>query len=434
MDDDLPLHLLNSENTESAYKYFHEKYLFLLNKYAPLRKLTKKENKLKQNPWMTQGILKSISKKRKLFKKFKCSKLRDKDSNATYKNYKSYNDMINKLIKKCKRDYYQQYFQTHMKNSKMVWTGINKLLKRSKRKQRTIYLEENNALVSNPQKVANRFNAYFLNVAENLCSKIPLVEEKFDDYLKNRKDVNWIMEETTPDEIVKIVNDLDVKKSSDIYNISPELVKLSGPAVSHSLSIIFNMSIKEGCFPSAMKLAKIVPLHKGDSVLNVSNYRPISLLPIFSKIFERLIYNRLIKFIDDNHVLSKFQFGFQKNKSTEQAVTSIINHIHCARDNGQSAYCIFLDFAKAFDTVNHEILLAKLKHYGILGKPLKLLESYLKNRSQRTEVDGVLSDEGTIIHGVPQSSVLGPLLFLLYINDICESSNIFKFFLFADDT
>ena len=181
-------------------------------------------------------------------------------------------------------------------------------------------------------------------------------------------------------------------------------------------------------------MAKIIPIHKGDSVLTVSNYRPISLLPIFSKIMERLVYNQFIEYIENNNILSDLQFGFQKNKSTEHAISSIFTNITNALTKKQSSYCIFLDFAKAFDTVNHEILIQKLKYYGVQGNTLKLFESYLSNRTQVVEVNGMLSEKGLIKHGVPQGSILGPLLFLLYINDISNSSDILNFFLFADDT
>ena len=294
--------------------------------------------------------------------------------------------------------------------------------------------QEENGIISDPLKVANKFNNFYLNVADKLCEKIPKVNNKFQDYLKNPNKNKLTLKETTPDEVMKVINVLDGKKSGDIFNISPDLVKLNAQIISQILSIIFNLSIREGCFPSDMKVAKILPLHKGDSVLIPGNYRPISLLPIFSKIFERLIYNRLIEFITHNNILSELQFGFQKNKSTEQAVTSILSALDDAKSKRNSSYCIFLDFAKAFDTVNHEILLAKLNHYGISGISNTLLRSYLSNRSQQPEINGVLSDKGTIKHGVPQGSVLGPLLFLLYINYISESSKILKFFLFADDT
>ena len=181
-------------------------------------------------------------------------------------------------------------------------------------------------------------------------------------------------------------------------------------------------------------MEKLSPLHKGDSVLSVANYRPISLLPIFSKIFERLIYNQFIGYINENKILTELQFGFQKNKSTEYAISSILSQINNAFSNNKSSYCIFLDFAKAFDTVNHSILIDKLEHYGVKGQTLALFTSYLTNRQQVVEVNGKLSEFGTIRHGVPQGSILGPLLFLLYINDISQSSDILNFFLFADDT
>ena len=139
-------------------------------------------------------------------------------------------------------------------------------------------------------QIANKFNDFFLNVAEKLSDKIEKKNSSHQDYLKNPNKSRFYLKETAPDEVVKIINQLDIKKSGDIYNISPEIVKLSNQVVADALSIIFNRCIREGHFPDALKMAKIIPIHKGDSVLSVSNYRPISLLPIFSKIMERLIY------------------------------------------------------------------------------------------------------------------------------------------------
>ena len=405
----------------------------LLNKHAPMKTLTKHEIKLKKKPWLTPGLLVAIRKKRTLFKKFKEAKMCNRDSGGIYQTYKSRRDLINTLKRKSKRNYFHKYFKDNCHNSKNIWKGINYLTNRRGIDKRDIFLEEN-GLITDQSILANKFNQYFIGIAGKLSSKIANKNSKFQDYLKNPNKSTLFLNETTPDEILKVINNLDANKSSDIYDIAPKFVKLSAQAVSQLLTIIFNRSINEGCFPEAMKKAKIIPLHKGGIVLSVSNYRPISLLPIFSKIFERLVYNRLIDFVEKNKIITQNQFGFQKNKSTEMAVTSIISQITNAFEKKESSYCVFLDFAKAFDTVNHQILIEKLNYYGVKNKALDWFKSYLTNRTQLTLVGDKLSDIGYIQHGVPQGSVLGPLLFLLYINDITKSSNVLKFFLFADDT
>ena len=428
----LLLNLLNAKDSESACAYYFQKFIENLDIHQPWKELSKKEKKIMEKPWLTAGLLKSISTKRSLFKKFKNDKFKNKESNAYHK-YKTHNDHVNKLKKISMKMHYKNYFKKYINNSRKAWIGINTLMNRHKKTQNTIYLEEN-GLISDPSKVANKFNDFFLNIADKLSSKIVKKNNKFQDYLNNPNKSRFCLKETTPDEIVKIINNLDTKKSCDIYNISPDIVKLSSQVVADSLAIIFNRCIKEGNFPDPMKLAKIIPIHKGDSVLTVANYRPISLLPIFSKIMERLIYDQFIDYINEHKILSELQFGFQKNKSTEHAISSVISSITDAYTNQHSSFCIFLDFAKAFDTVNHSILIEKLRYYGVTGSTLDLFESYLSNRTQVVEVNGKLSDKGIIKHGVPQGSILGPLLFLLYINDISHSSNILKFFLFADDT
>ena len=244
------------------------------------------------------------------------------------------------------KDHYQKFFSDNFRNSKQIWIGINTLLNRHKKQQNTIYLEEN-GFISDPTKIANKFNDFFLNIAEKLSSKIENKNSSYQDYLKNPNKTKFFLKETTPDEVVKITDQLDSKKSSDIYNISPDVVKLSSQVVAEALSIIFNRCVREGHFPDALKLAKVIPIHKGDSVLSVANYRPISLLPIFSKIMERLIYNQFIEFINEQKILSELQFGFQKNKSTEQAITSIISNITNSLSKKHSSYCILLRFCQS---------------------------------------------------------------------------------------
>ena len=242
------------------------------------------------------------------------------------------------------------------------------------------------------------------------------------------------LKEIEPDEVLQILLKLNPYKSADVYDISPRFIKECAYQVYQKLTTIFNISFQQGKFPSLLKIAKVVPIFKAGSKMEVGNYRPISLLPLFGKILEKLMHYRLYSFIEKHNILLSSQYGFQKNKSTEQALIEIQSKIIDAFEAKETPCCIFLYFAKAFDTVNHDILLHKLNYYGIRGNSLLWLESYLKNREQCVQVGNSLSSFQNIVCGVPQGSVLGPLLFLLYINDIAFSSNTIKFQLFADDT
>ena len=195
------------------------------------------------------------------------------------------------------------------------------------------------------------------------------------------------------------------------------------------------MSFRAGVFPTALKIAKVIPVYKNKgSPLSCSNYRPISLLSNIDKIFEKIIYKRLHNFLLENNILSPRQFGLRKSHSTSHAVLSIVQKITDALEAGKFAYAIFIDLEKAFDTVDHSILLDKLQHYGIRGSPLNLLKSYLSGRSQFVSVSGVNSPTSLIKHGVPQGSVLGPLLFLVYINDLSRAVRHGDVLHYADDT
>ena len=242
------------------------------------------------------------------------------------------------------------------------------------------------------------------------------------------------LQPTNKSEIEKIIKSLDSNKSSDIYGMSPKLLKILSPAISEILSNIYNESFALGVFPDHMKLAMITPMFKEGSKLGVSNYRPVSVLPIISKVLEKLMLKRLSKYLDKSKIIYEHQFGFQKSRSTTLAVLDLSTRITKALDSGNYAASVFLDFAKTFDTVNHQISLSKLENYGIRGPAKDWFESYLKSRQQIVKIGDTLSEKIQIVCGVPQSSILGPILFLLYINDIKNSSKILKFFLYADDT
>ena len=196
---------------------------------------------------------------------------------------------------------------------------------------------------------------------------------------------------------------------------------------------ICNLSFNKGVFPNELKLAKVVPILKQGNRELFQNYRPVSILPCISKVFERLMYDRLISFLDKHRLICEWQFGFRKGRSAIMALTEAIDLITNAVDKGDSIIGVLLDLSKASDTVNHDIMLQKLHNYGVRGIPYAWFRSYLNNRRQFVSFNGTISKEGKITCGVPKGSILGPLIFLIYINDLTTVSENYKALLFADD-
>ena len=233
--------------------------------------------------------------------------------------------------------------------------------------------------------------------------------------------------------VFKVIKSLISKKCS-IYDFSPIVIKENMHLIAHPLCRLFNQSIHSGQFPQILKLARITPLYKKGPKHDVNNYRPISQLNIFSKIFEKIMKVFLVDYLNTNDIINKAQFGFQKGKSTQHALMRFSSMLYNNLKDGKSILSIFIDFSKAFDTVPHQILIKKLEHYGIRGNILNWFHYYLSNCQQLTVIDHCQSRTSNITTGVPQGSSLGPILFLIFINDLPELSKAIFYSLFADDS
>lgn len=380
---------------------------------------TKKSRK----PWVTTAALKLIKQKNFLYRRF--LKTRDLSDLSAFK---AFRNKANKFLKQAKTNYLHDLFNAEvMKRSDIVWRRLNTVLGRGQRRERFQELTINGNAVSG-EALANSFNNFFVSL--NIATHDPQCMQ----YIRQRNSQSAFLTPTSREEIHSTFRSFSNSKSCDADNLQIRPIKYVIDIVSPVLEHVFNLVLAHGRFPKRMQTAKVTVIHKGGDRDDLSNYRPISILPIFSKCLEKIINERMSNFCEKHDILIPNQFGFRKGYSTESALLKQKELILQGIEQKLFTLGIFVDFSKAFDRINHRTLLKKLEAYGFRGIFLTLIESYLKYRQQQVIINDKTSSLKHISCGVPQGSILGPLLFNIYINDIINIDDIPKYIIYADDT
>ena len=352
-----------------------------VEQHAPLKKQTFHKHKHKKTKWITNGIIQSIRFRDKLYKNLKLSTPNTVNFFTIKQNLKTYNLILKKLIKEAKELYYKSEFAKHKNDSKKTWDIINNIIKKKAASSFPEYIKHNDHKISDLNLVTNHFNEYFNSIGSSLAATINNTNKyNFTSYLTDKTDDTFSFNTINDKTVLEIIQNFRTKNRSGHDRISSKLLKHLAPILAKPLSLTINQSLNTGIFPDQLKIAKILPIHKKDSPHLLENYRPISLLLVISKIFEKVVFDQLTAFFMANKLFFPSQYGFRKHHSTEYAALELIDRIMLEMEKGNNPLTVFLDLSKAFDTLNHEILLHKLKYYGIKKRLFKLV-SKLSHKS-----------------------------------------------------
>ena len=414
------------DSTNDSFNSFHSILKKLHDKHFPKTKIKirYKNNK----PWLSDDLKESIKLKNKLY----CI---SKKVPSVYneENYRKFKNRLQHRMRAEEKTYYGELFHKYKGNMKKSWNLIKNIVYQGKKARIQSKFNSNGNIITDKSAIADKFNKFFTGIGPSLANAIPDQNRHPESYLDSRMLTSIFLTPVTEEEIAKIINELN-SGAPGYDEIPASILKLSISSITSPLVHVCNLSLLEGIFPDFLKVANVVPLFKSGDPMSFNNYRPVSLLCVISKIFEKIMYTRLNEFLVAYKILYLYQFGFRKDHSSYMALMVLIDKLTECLENGDYVIGVYLDFSKAFDTVNHQILLSKLEHYGVRGTALSWFKSYLTNRTQYVTYDNVSSQPKNVSCGVPQGSILGPLLFLLYINDLSSVCKDAMSIFFADDS
>ena len=415
---------IDDTNIDIGMDNFLQTFLWHLNIHCPEQNIKININK-KKTRWMTDEIRRSSRELKDLYKLIKETK--DPHLMEIYKEKKKSH---RRKINSAKKDFNTKLINEADNKTKKVWEIVNTELGKNEKRQ-DIVLRENNIIIKNNNEIGNKFGNYFSTVAQS----------KLDDHFGNNKSNQCTASDikintmffipVDASEIKSIITNLPNKKSCGYDGVSVKILKYVTSAIVHPLVLLINSSVQQGSFPSLLKLAKIIPLFKKGDPMDIQNYRPISVLSVFSKIFEKVMHKRIVNFCNKFNVFSNSQHGFREGRSTESASYHFTQYIQNQLEKNKCVSGLFFDLSRAFDTIDIEFIRFKLDRLGLRSNILNWILSFLSHRQLYINVNNVQSQRYNINIGAAQGSTLAPLIFLLYINDLTTSGYMINF---ADDT
>ena len=407
-----------SENINLTFDRYISDVFKYYNASFPIKETS---NRVKQfSPWMTPRLLQCIKKKSKLYKLYLRGKI-TKDCYIYYRN------RLTALLRKVKKFYYSKLLLTSTNDPRKMWSYLNEIMdKKTGHCLKELEVED---LTLVGRDLANHINRYFVTAVSVITANLnPDPTYEFYDAPLGE---SCYLFPTNNFEVRNVIKKLK-NKGNKLLDVHPSIIKGNIEVFSSHIEYLYNLSLLEAEYPNRAKIGRVHPIYKSGPKNSLNNYRPISVLGVFSKIFEMLTLNRINSFISRHNILSPRQFGFRKGCSTTNAVMEFLSPVIKAYHDKAYCACFFLDLRKAFDTVDHQVLLKKFHHYGFRGHCLKYLASYFKNRQQKVHIDGFESELMDITSGVPQGSIIGPTCFNIFINDIALAVDA-DVFIFADD-